>query len=146
MNYLFSKLPLLVVEKDEIIKKDIPYPFDNKLLVVDRYDRTFYISGNFCSKSIVKFSFNRDNYYFLFNYQPNEVCVVEIKFLMRSFYVVLSNSLKISSNGKILLDKLVEGIKYDCYEIVGSRCFIYFVGQRRFCVCIENEQIKMADY
>lgn len=147
MNYLISKFPLFSIENREIIKKCVAYSFEDKLVLLDDMsNKTLCVTSNFCSNNIVKQTLRGENYFFVFNYPQNDVCVVEIKVLTHSLYVALSNRIKISSGGKMLLDKFVCGIKYDFYEVVDSRCFIYFTGERRFCVCVENEQIKMADY
>ena len=151
MNYLVPLFDGLMVSKESYnINKNVKYEIENDKLasVIFSYENIlpFVFDLKKESKNVLKVKVLADNYFFLF---PQTCCnnfCFKLDLKGNEILINLSNSLLVSINGNVLLNKDVDSLTFYNYEMFGSLCLIYFSGKRNFLLVIKDKEVCFADY
>lgn len=145
MRYLIPAFDCVVEEKE--LTKNCCYSIEDfsKNLFVYSKNNNLPILINFKNcLNLRKISYKQNEYYFLFEKSKNNNGIFMFKYQNKQVIVCVFDSLSISIDGEIILNKEVCGINYSHFEIKNQFCFIYFDGARKFVVVLNGGKVEFC--
>ena len=149
MNYLIPLFDCILFSSAFYnLKANVKYcfdSFDDFALVFGNANELPFIF-NKESNNVLKITDKNDNYYFLFPTRINDFFTTKFVFKSKEFIISKSNKLLITCEGVLICEENVDNINFSHFEIVDNFCFIYFNGNRRYLVILENDEICFSGY
>ena len=145
MNYLVSRCNCVCDETEIIAGARYEITELQKVAIVKAFGKVYEIDFLNTNNSVVKFSYNHNNYFLLNLKNENENFSCSVLNDKNIISIHISNSIKISINGKVY-EINAQGIEYSSYEIFNKIMLIYFSGERDFVVVVKGEEIVDYSY
>lgn len=148
MRYLISMFDCVLDENE--LTKNCCYTVENisnKNLVVYNQNNNLPILISFKNCfNLSKICYKQNEYYFLFDKNSNNNGIFMFKYQNKQLTVCVFDSLSISLDGEIILNKEVSGVTYSHFEIKNQFCFIYFCGKRNFVVVLNGGKVEFCSF
>ncbi len=152
MIYLVSKFHCTLVSSKNIdIIPNVKYQINSDIqpCLVVGYDNEIPFIFELNSRdnaNISRFKVDKDTLIILNAKKYLTPYIDRIQFGKKEYIITLTHELKISCDGKVLLNSEVNDIEYSHYETVGEYLIIYFKGKRKYVAVIKDKELVFSNY